>query len=88
MGRQELHQACITGDVTLLLNLIGEDDCVLDQKLPSSSHTALHFTARFGHVGLAAEILWLRPELVGLENGRLEMPLHEVCQFGEDAVGG
>ncbi|TXG62007.1 hypothetical protein EZV62_013370 [Acer yangbiense] len=72
----------LRGDVLSFLALVREDGGIINQTVPGSSNTILHLTARFGHVGLAAEILKLWPEMVAAENERMETPLHEACREG------
>ncbi|KAK1550572.1 hypothetical protein Q3G72_021245 [Acer saccharum] len=79
---RRVFETILRGDVLSFLALVREDGGISNQTVPGSSNTILHLTARFGHVGLAAEILKLWPEMVAAENEKMETPLHEACREG------
>ncbi|KAI9191957.1 hypothetical protein LWI28_015980 [Acer negundo] len=79
---RRVFETILRGDVLSFLALVREDGGIINQTVPGSSNTILHLTARFGHVGLAAEILKMWPEMAVAENERLETPLHEACREG------
>ncbi|KAK2661237.1 hypothetical protein Ddye_007770 [Dipteronia dyeriana] len=79
---RRVFETILRGDVLSFLALVREDGGIINQTVPGSSNTILHLTARFGHVGLAAEILKLWPDMVAAENEKMETPLHEACREG------
>ncbi|KAH7574258.1 hypothetical protein ACOSP7_008330 [Xanthoceras sorbifolium] len=79
---RRVFETILRGDVQAFLGLVREDEGVIKSTVQGSLNTILHLTARFGHVGLAAEILKSRPEMVAAENDRMETPLHEACREG------
>ncbi|KAL5850472.1 hypothetical protein ACOSQ4_008485 [Xanthoceras sorbifolium] len=79
---RRVFETILRGDVQAFLGLVREDEGVIKSTVQGSLNTILHLTARFGHVGLAAEILKSRPEMVAAENERMETPLHEACREG------
>ncbi|KAK1275860.1 Ankyrin repeat-containing protein [Acorus gramineus] len=81
-----LRQASITGDVPAFLQLSQENHLIIDQTTHPSLNTALHLASSFGHVGLASEIIRLKPSAVSTENARSETPLHEACREGHTGV--
>ncbi|OMO61913.1 hypothetical protein CCACVL1_23153 [Corchorus capsularis] len=84
---RRLRESIFRGDVASFLNLIDqEDEHAIEQTVGGSLNTVLHLAARFGHVGLASEIIKRRPEMVAAENEKMETPLHEACREGREEI--
>lgn len=79
---RRLFDASVRGDAEALRQLVSEDDSLLDQVAAMTRATPLHLTARFGHVGFAAEVIRRRPAMLSVEDASLEIPLHEACRQG------
>lgn len=80
---RRLHEIVLRGDTHNFLKLIQEQEFItIKQTIQGSENSILHLAARFGHVELAAEIVRLRPEMVGAENEKMETPLHEASREG------
>lgn len=77
-----LSRTILEGDKDAFLALVQENEDSVKQMTVSGS-SILHLTARFGHVGLAREVVKLWPEMAGSENERMETPLHEACRRGK-----
>ncbi|ERM98709.1 hypothetical protein AMTRI_Chr05g57500 [Amborella trichopoda] len=83
---KRLYVASIVGNVALLLELVQEDESILDQVTEPARDTALHLAARFGQINFVKEIVGFKPQMVSLENHRLETPVHEASREGHAEV--
>ncbi|XP_077242188.1 uncharacterized protein LOC143882605 [Tasmannia lanceolata] len=83
---RRFYRASLRGDVAAFLSLIQEDKHILEQTTRPLRSTVLHLASRLGHLELVAEIIRLRPDMVSMENEKMETPLHEACREGHVEV--
>ncbi|KAF3785815.1 Ankyrin repeat-containing protein [Nymphaea thermarum] len=79
---RRLFDASVTGNTTMLHQLVQEDEEILDQVDANYLNTVLHLAARFGQRGFAEELIKMRPAMASAENRKLETPLHEASREG------
>ncbi|RWR72479.1 Ankyrin repeat [Cinnamomum micranthum f. kanehirae] len=79
---RRLDEALLKGDLQAFLHLVEEDESVLDQRVPRSLNTSLHVASKCCHKELVAAMVDRWPEMVLMENARMETPLHEACLEG------
>lgn len=78
-----LYKDAIRGDVTMLQNLLNQEQHLLDGV---TNENPLHVAAQFGHVNFAEEILSRKPEYAHELNLHGMYPLHLASQRGHVEV--